>query len=528
MKKRMMTIAWILALAVMLTACAGRGSGSPENTAGNAGGVSADQGTAGGGDAGNQEGTGGETPAPVRVSPLDAVFDSGDPKLVAAEGVSPVITAADFEITEELKAYVAENKITEDLEAYISEMLADVEFSLFSRSPSGNSGIVAGKRAAAAMYNGKYHVLFPSAHRGVEDTRGKLKYYMNCLYSAIDNLAGEQNVVYSPDGRYAAIFNATRYAKDHRFDMDPVLLDLATGEAILTATYGVGGEGDSERATVTAAAFSADGKYFWYDMAGSFPIGFNHLYRYDIAAGTTELCAASDLQMFWPNLSELRDGSMMLLNDEGDLSRQDSLVVAAQKGSAWSIRVHGLQGRGYLKSPFVLYSADSGFAILPEGMQRAYYAFHLLEPDQDFDGLNRVLCVSKETGEIVPLPFEEFLAAFEEATGGVPDRVAPSFPYQTIRDMALSPDGQYLLLSVIIPRTADSDAVLRLLLVRLSDLSVRTVSGLTDAELDSLIFRRPEQLRIEWREEGLLVRSKAWSALYTFAAGTGADDSTEN
>ena len=58
MKKRMMTIAWILALAVMLTACAGRGSGSPENTAGNAGGVSADQGTAGGGDAGNQEGTG--------------------------------------------------------------------------------------------------------------------------------------------------------------------------------------------------------------------------------------------------------------------------------------------------------------------------------------------------------------------------------------------------------------------------------------------------------------------------------------
>ena len=140
---------------------------------------------------------------------LDALFSSGT--LTLAEVSSP----ADLDLPEEIK---------EDPR-------------LWSLSPVGYSAILTAGKSMLTVYDEKVSVVHPSAERGVKDEYGNLERYYSTLTSTPGNLAGEEGVVYSPDGRYAFIGNKDYTLMYMKLFVDPILLDLTTGELILTATY---------------------------------------------------------------------------------------------------------------------------------------------------------------------------------------------------------------------------------------------------------------------------------------------------
>lgn len=507
MKKWAKIIIWMLVVVFFLTACGGdqKNNGNQEDT-------------------GRQETGLNENAAPIAANPLDAVFDSGYPKLVATEDVHPVLTVNDLEVTDELKTFAVEMGSTDDVEAVLREALSDTEFTLISRAPDGRSGIILGKNVVFGLYNGKHHALFPAMGKGVEDTYGNLINYMSMLTSHIEQLLGEQEIAYSPDGRYAAAFNVRMVIQKNSFVIDPILIDLATGEAILTATWP--SEMGKGAAAATSAVFSPDNRYLYYSLYGYFGDGnVTRVYRYDIPTGETELCFASPLEIYWPNISILKDGSLLLLNDSSVYSKQDSIAVASQNGNEWSVREYPLDQFLFFGARKIQYSSDSGYAILPEGMNVArWYAFHLFEPDRDYSGLNRYLCVAKETNQIEILTEEEFRSEIEKAQVHSIEAISQFYNYRTIRDMILSPDGKYLLLTVTSPLTPEEGwSTDDVLMVRLSDLSVQRVLGLSESDLVRIVFRRPEQLRIEWTEAGLIGAVQGISWTFVLTAGSEVD-----
>ena len=130
------------------------------------------------------------------------------------------------------------------------------------------------------------------------------KYYKLYISGRIVQLLGSEGVEYSSDGRYAAIFNTRISIEQMNFVFDPIIIDLSSGEIILTAAYPSklkpGTYNDA--GVVTTATFSSDGRYFYYILYGSFENGHIRLYRYDLFENTTELCMESGERIYYPHL----------------------------------------------------------------------------------------------------------------------------------------------------------------------------------------------------------------------------------
>ena len=89
-------------------------------------------------------------------------------------------------------------------------LLQGVQIVPISLSPSGTSGLFDADGSALAFYEGQYRFLIPSETRGVPDSNGNLQ---RLLSRPMRNWLGEEGVVYSPDGRYAAINNCQSVLK---------------------------------------------------------------------------------------------------------------------------------------------------------------------------------------------------------------------------------------------------------------------------------------------------------------------------
>ena len=90
----------------------------------------------------------------------------------------------------------------------LGKAIQDGMVRLCSLSPAGNSGLATvGEHAALALYDGSVHVMYPSYERGAPDEYGNLQ---RMAKEDFRNHIGDEGVVYSHDGKYAAVFHSMR------------------------------------------------------------------------------------------------------------------------------------------------------------------------------------------------------------------------------------------------------------------------------------------------------------------------------
>ena len=418
----------------------------------------------------------------LRNEKLDESFEADTIELAPAETASPADGDAGSRILEEIKASAGGD-------------LQDGEFSLLSLSPAGNSGLLAVGNAGACFYDGEFHMLEPSVVRGVADQYQHLEsYYRDLVEKAFGSMIGAEGVAYSPNGKYAAVYNQQLNAM-RGFHFDPILVDLSTGELILTATYP--SQMEDGGGTVTAAAFSGNGECFYYALRGRKGDTRLRFFRYDMTVGKTEECFRSQYEAdLLHRMYQIAERSLIVATDEG-------LLNLCHDGGEWTISTQPYNLSGKYFSPEALYwSAQQGCAVL---MGQNSAAFQVISPDNGFDGMNRYLCIRADSEKVVPLFAEEYRGAVEKSAAD-----GSALPFRTIVNSALSPDGNYLLVNT---RMLDSTVGEKreLLLIRLADLSVRKVK-VSDEQLNLRMLAMAANVRqvIEWNTDELLIRESAF------------------
>ena len=444
---------------------------------------------------------------------LDTAFESDG--LILTETGFPEISVEDFEFSDEMWEAVGMEKPADAVSELTGEFSHAV-FTWLSLSPAGNSGLLAvGGRTGICYYGGTYRILYPSSKRGTADTNGNLAKMFSI---PIQRLIGEEGIVYSPDGRYAAICNIEYTLIRAQFILDPVIIDLSTGEMILTATY-ADRMRDEGMGAVSTAAFSADGRYFYYMLYGNTAEYKTVLYRYDISEDRTELCySGSDLN-YYPHLSETGKGAFTVLRDARRSGEFTGITYIRNDNGSWAGEEYSFDlPMQYFYSNRLLASRDSGWAVVlgrAMGPNGSWYAFQAVKPDEGFAGLGQYVTISKEDGELRVYSAEELEALF----AGLAEDSAfnREMPFQALLTAVLSPDGRYVLINTADARSGEgTDAARHLYLVRLEDLSIREVGGINASLIqtgNAAVNYRPV---IEWNTDTLIIGTANGTLAYRF------------
>ncbi|MBQ8137171.1 MAG: tetratricopeptide repeat protein [Clostridia bacterium] len=437
-----------------------------------------------------------KVPDAIAKSTLDEAFDANALTLQQTE--FPLISADDFDIPDAFWTATGQPAPKNPI-AVLEARLAEADPYWLSLSPAGDSGLIAANdMLAISCYEGKYHILYPSVDRGVPDEYGNLARF---LQTPISRLLGNEGLVYSPDGRYAAVMNVQSTVVNARFDLDPIVIDLATGEVILTATYPnkMMQEGTG---AVTAGCFSADSRTFYYMTYQTGNDFMTCLYRCDLETLQTEVCGSFSDYTYWPGLFETPDGALIILRDANRQMDSAGIARMEQRDGAWHYDTcsYALSMK-YWNANRLLYSPASGIAVVlarPGSLSSEAFAFLCVKPDEGFDGLDRHIVIASD-GSLLCLDAQALAASVEtwaeEIRSG--QTAQASAPYQTILNARLSPDGQYLLLRTL-ANAEDASENEHLYLVRLSSLEIREIKGL-ESSLPSLPSYFPPM--IEWNAD---------------------------
>ncbi len=456
---------------------------------------------------------------------LDDVFDSGSLMLAETETGSRKPELSEIELTDGIRAFALENGAKKDPVESLPEILPELDFTRISASPAG-SAFYFTDDGIFVLYNGTFRLLFPSSSRGAEDPDSMLLNDWMRFCTRPDSF-GEQGILYSPDGKYAAVSNLTRlwnFGMDARSNV--LLADLSTGEMFFAENT----MRDNEYNTFVTGAFSADNRYYYYLDDGNYEEGKQRLCRYDLEDGTAEVCCGLKLNSLSSELAALRDGSLMIL-DRDTSTWENCLVTVSCTDGEWSVRRDPLGVDASFRSSFLQYAPESDrFCTVltrTERETRIPCAFLVFRPGENTD---RFLCITQDTHEIVNLSADEmeaaFAAAMREAKNpwGKTVRVFDSrlLPYEKIDKAVFSPDGNYLLIKTFGSGKPGEEGYRssRLFLVRLSDYTLREVQGV---DADSICYSTLFPMRIEWNTEELILCTTDGTELsiktYTFSAG---------
>ena len=371
----------------------------------------------------------------------------------------------------------------------------DLSVEVISCAPAGNSGFALVNDTLYVYDDGIYHMPYPSETRGVEDVYGNLDAWFRKLTGEKPVFIGNGETVYSPDGRFAVVFDSNSTLTTIDLTQDPIIIDLSTGEFILTETFPSRLNEENASAPVSGV-FSSDGKYFYYILRGKLQDAQTRLYRYDLYAESTEICLSFEEDVCLPHLAELPDGSLIVLNDSKKETDTTGVIYIWCENGEWQKKQwdHALPLQ-YFHPSELDYSGVSGYAAMMgtyfTEMLPLKYGFQVFLPEQDFEGLDRYLCIENETNAVRVLTPEEYQAVPEIYAEAVADPdneekihtdgYMSLFPYQIINWELLSPDGKYLLLYTV--DQAHLKDTWKLLLVRLEDFEVRQVKGINEEEL---------------------------------------------
>ena len=389
---------------------------------------------------------------------LDALFGKGKISLseVPLGGID--LKAEDVTLSEEYLATVTQDGHTPD--EWIQALYP------VSISPSGGQALLSDGNIALAFHNGRARQISVSQERSVADEYGNLEKLLSLPLASFFGL-GQSRVVWSPDGRYATFYNWSRVLQMSRFEYDPYLIDMETGEFILLATY-VGKPVKGQAAAPVAACFTRDGRYLYFMMYGNF--GYRTaLLRYDLSAGKMETCCSVTDLDYYPQLSELRDGSLMLMRDADPRRNRKTVnkigpVRYKGAGGGWMVFANTLPlDNQQLYAKEIMYSEQSGYGIMT-AVNRKTGPGYLLRflPDAGFTGLDEIWAFDSEADSMVKMTLTE-LQEMDAEKGR---------KFETFSACLLSPGGRYALCATV------GQGEYHLRLVRLEDMKQVDIAGL--------------------------------------------------
>ena len=438
--------------------------------------------------------------AGIRNTKLDKAFDNDN--LILKKVEMPKIDVNNFEISDDLWE-VSDTEKPEDFNTELEKYFATYEPQLISIAPTGNSGIYRLTGTGIGYYNGKYHIIYPSQKRGVTDEYGNLAKYIQEFQFQDNQMLGEEGVLYSPDGRYAAIYNVQVTLEKYQYFVDPIIIDLSTGEMILTATYDNNLSAESFGTTMTAC-FSSDNRYFYYILYGNTTEDRCALYRYDLNSNITEFCCSIPYNAYYPFLSEIADGSMIIVEDQIGYDNKKSVLQIRQIDGRWEIERNEFS----IDTPYwfvdrLLYSQNSGIAFAAGAIRtfKAREMFVTFIPDAEYRGLNVYHAINKEDNKIVDISQEEYISANRGAVDVGSSEINPTkIPFEIITKALLSPDGYYAMLL-----TREDTNAAHLYLVELETLELREVKGLDATKISIDTIAGKYKPIIEWNYDTLII-----------------------
>ena len=439
---------------------------------------------------------------------LDAAFESDNLKLAPVK--MPEITGEAFEFPDELWPVMGMDK-PDDPYTLIGDELARTEKHLLSVSPSGHSSIYLFGDTYVSCYDEKYRIVYPSQSRGVADEYGNLmKYYL------ARGMLGEEGIVYSPNGRYAAIYNSQFILRNGQYFIDPIIIDLSTGEMILTATYDNSMKSDNFGVVITGC-FSADDQYLYYIKYGNSVENRISLYRYDLEFETTSLCCYIPYLTYYPYLCETVDGSFLVLEDVRKTEDCGGVVEINKSGDEWVTTRHEFTLNGlYWHVKKLQYSAASGYAICTGDAwsSSTNSAFMVFKPENNYEGLNEYHAIGRESHEVIDLNEDDYKSTVDTYFDQSSNRmVAELLPYTANMKTVLSPDGQYAL---ILTRNGTGEADSHLYLIKLEKLECKEVRGIDASQVVRGALGSQYTPLIEWNSETLIIYDGEKIGAYRF------------
>lgn len=381
-------------------------------------------------------------------------------------------------------------------------------YTMLSLAPSGNAALaVTEDGALAAVYEGELRLIRTTEERGVRDEYGNLKRYAAQRWQ---QMLGNEGVVWSPDGRYAVIANVDLVVFRMAGYMDPIMIDVTTGEMFLLATSS--GKMRDNCSMMTVARFSRDGKYLYYLVYATLAQDRTPLYRYELATGDTQLCYSGYDMLYYPDMAELKDGGMMLLLDTIRKDEPSGLVILREGNIRWtaSEQFFGAE-TGVWYPQRMLYAYKTGWAVatgrtaMQQTKSNRMLFLQCFKPEEKFAGLGEFIGFDSKTYEAVTVTAEDVRALAEDES--------PSMsPWCDIACIRLSPDGRYALVMLASPwKPAD----VALCLLRLEDKAVREISGV---EPGANVLKMSNQYppMAEWNGDTLLLFSEDGPVMYWF------------
>lgn len=436
---------------------------------------------------------------------LDQAFDID--ALILEEITWPSITADDFDFPD-VMWQALETDIPADPHAELAAVLAaDPEIIVFSVSPDGNSALLTMNGTAVGYYEGKYRVLYPSQTRGVADIHQNLDSYSKRLWHI---LCMSDGVIFSHNGRYAAVYSTVLSLMRMQLSFDPIIMDLSTGEMVLTAAY-ANKLREENAGIVTTACFSANDRYFYYILYGTTSENYSALYRYDLTTETTELCCTIPYYAYYPQLSEMSDGSLIVLEDTSSVNEHTGILQITPNGGQWHVTKYpfSLPMRHWYVQ-YLDYTVNAGYTLMAANPYRGF-AFMAVQPDDGYIGLNRYLAIRKDSNAVDVLTENDIIAALDKATRVESGMDAALLPYHLVQKAVLSPDGHYGLIL-----TSNDTDTAHLFLVRLEDLSCRKVAGIDPMSIRFGIKAVDYHPVIEWQGDKLLIGTDKGIRLFQF------------
>lgn len=305
----------------------------------------------------------------------------------------------------------------------------------------------------------------------VTDTRGAADAYGNLRKVAAQGAAaiGNEGVVWSPDGRYAAIVNQTRVVQMMQFVYDPIIIDTQTGEMLLLAAYNNKLAKDDCGVMLTAL-FSADSRYLYAVIMGSLNGARFSLMQYDLETLTASVLHTWEDLTYWPALAQLADGSFLLLTDARQANDfTGTLHIVPSADGATASKAEFTQRMLFFYPRSMQYSAKSGHALILsnviQGSNRYSNLLHLM-PDE---------------GELVPDTYWAVSSLRASAVAELVKNELQTPSTVIIHAMRLSPDGERALL------LCSEGAEFALLMLRLADGALTPVTGLDSETLRGFI-----------------------------------------
>lgn len=369
----------------------------------------------------------------------------------------------------------------------------EADVAVVSFAPSGNAALLMDDDGLLTEYNGKRYRLVMAEHRGAADEHGNLAKWFRTYPQ---QLLGSEGVTWSPDGRYAVMTNVDAVLKMMKMMHDPIVIDMASGEAFLAATYG--NKPLRDGAAMTAATFSRDGRYLYYMLYTTAEEYRTALYRFELATGVVEWCCSGYDTTYYPSLAMLEDGGVMVLLEAMRSGDPQGLVTMHADGTA--TEVHFDVNRDLWLPQRLLYSTASGWAVMAgrstQTPSSAKYALQCVRPDDGMAGLNEYVVFDAQSGQAQTVTAAELRQAVETYN-------AIEWPWANVFSAQLSPNGRYAL--VILPSERRPREA-KMILMRLSDKAVVEVAGYEFGHAKALEILYPPV--IEWNGDTLILSTE--------------------